>query len=66
MPLTEMKTDWKGVFPAVTTQMKRDESLDLDATARHIETLLDSGVNGIVMLGSLGENTALDPEEKRR
>jgi 4-hydroxy-tetrahydrodipicolinate synthase len=61
-----MKTIWKGVFPAVTTQLKRDQSLDLDATARHIAALIDSGVSGLIMLGSLGENTALQPEEKRR
>ena len=56
---------FSGVYPAVTTQMKRDESLDLDANARHLETLLDSGVHGVIMLGSLGENATLAPEEKR-
>ena len=59
------KTYWRGVFPAVTTQMRRDGSLDLDATARHLEVLLDSGVAGLVMCGSLGENQALDGAEKR-
>lgn len=57
---------WAGVFPAVTTQMKKDGALDLEATARHIEALLESGVRGLIMLGSLGENQSLDPEEKRR
>jgi len=61
-----MKTNWKGVFPAATTQLKRDQSLDLKATARHLDVLIDSGVSGLIMLGSLGENTALEPEEKRR
>ncbi len=56
---------WSGVFPAVTTQMRQDESLDLDATARHLEVLIDSGISGIVMLGSLGENAALAAAEKR-
>jgi 4-hydroxy-tetrahydrodipicolinate synthase len=60
-----MKPYWRGVFPAVTTQMREDGALDLDATARHLEVLLDSGVGGLVMCGSLGENQALDPEEKR-
>jgi dihydrodipicolinate synthase/N-acetylneuraminate lyase len=59
------KPYWRGVFPAITTQLKRDGSLDLDATATHIEVLLDSGITGLVMLGSLGENQMLDPEEKR-
>ncbi len=61
-----MKTNWKGVFPAVTTQFKPDQSLDLAATARHLEVLIESGVSGLIMLGSLGENTSLEPEEKRR
>lgn len=61
-----MKPYWQGVFPAVTTQLKRDQSLDLDATARHIEVLIKSGINGLVVCGSLGENQALDREEKRR
>jgi 4-hydroxy-tetrahydrodipicolinate synthase len=60
-----MKSPWRGVFPALTTQMKKDQSLDLDATARHVEVLIDSGVQGLVMLGSLGENAALDADEKR-
>jgi len=58
-------TDWKGVFPAVTTQFHADLSLDLDATARHIDRLIESGVSGLVMLGSLGENVTLSAEEKR-
>jgi 4-hydroxy-tetrahydrodipicolinate synthase len=59
-------TSWHGVFPAVTTQLRRDQSLDLEATARHIEVLLESGVSGLVMLGSLGENQQLLPDEKRK
>jgi len=61
-----MSIVWKGVFPAVTTQMRQDQSIDFEATARHIEVLLDSGVTGIIMLGSLGENTSLEAEEKRQ
>ena len=60
-----MTTNWKGVFPAVTTQLKADQSLDLDATGRHLEALIESGVTGLIMLGSLGENTSLTPQEKR-
>ncbi len=57
---------WAGVFPAATTQLKRDQSLDLEATQRHLEALIASGVSGLIMCGSLGENQALAPEEKRR
>src|ERR1041384_7650172 len=60
------KPFWRGFCPAITTQFKKDQSLDLDATARHTEALIDSGVSGIIFLGSLGENQALRPDEKRQ
>ncbi len=60
-----MKPFWQGVFPAITTQMHQDGSLDLEATAAHTETLIASGVKGLVYLGSLGENQAMTAEEKR-
>jgi len=56
---------WQGVFPAVTTQMHKDGSLDIEATARHVEALIASGITGLVILGSLGENQMLSGEEKR-
>ena len=61
-----MKPHWQGVFPAITTQMKKGGALDLDSTARHAEALIKSGVAGIIFLGSLGENQTLTAEEKRR
>jgi 4-hydroxy-tetrahydrodipicolinate synthase len=57
-------SQWSGVFPAMTTQFTRDHALDLPATCRHIETMISAGVQGIVVLGSLGENLTLDPAEK--
>ena len=61
-----MHPHWTGVFPAVTTQLKKDQSLDLPATARHLEALITSGVTGLILCGSLGENQSLEPDEKRR
>ena len=61
-----MKPFWSGVFPAITTQMKKDGSLDLEGTAKHANALIDSGVRGLIFLGSLGENQALEADEKRR
>ncbi len=60
-----MKNTWQGVFPAATTQFRPDLSLDIEATCQHLQVLIDSGVSGLVMLGSLGENSALSREEKR-
>ncbi|RMD62423.1 MAG: dihydrodipicolinate synthase family protein [Alphaproteobacteria bacterium] len=60
-----MTVDWAGVYPAATTQFRTDQSLDLEATTAHVERLIAAGVHGLVMLGTLGENTALDVHEKR-
>lgn len=59
-----MHVTWKGVFPALTTQFHADQSLDLPATARHLETLIEAGIHGVILLGSVGENTALEYDEK--
>ena len=59
-----MKVEWSGVLPALMTEFKEDESLDLESTARHIEACIEAGVRGFVILGTLGENSSLHPEEK--
>ena len=59
-----MQVNWSGVFPAITTQFKSDQSLDLPATGKHLEALIDAGIHGVVALGTVGENTALEPDEK--
>jgi 4-hydroxy-tetrahydrodipicolinate synthase len=59
-----MKVNWKGVFPAITTQFRQDQSLDLAATAKHLEAMIQAGIHGVVFLGTVGENTALEYEEK--
>ena len=61
-----MTVDWAGVYPALMTEFKQDGSLDLEATARHMESCLDAGVEGFVMLGTLGENPSLYPDEKEQ
>jgi dihydrodipicolinate synthase/N-acetylneuraminate lyase len=58
-------SDWRGVFPAVMTQFKSNGSLDLDLTVSVLDRLIQAGVSGLIMLGTLGENTSLSPEEKR-
>ena len=60
-----MKPYWSGVFPAITTQLHQDGSIDLDGTARHADVLIQSGVRGLIFLGSLGENQAMTAPEKR-
>jgi len=55
---------WSGVFPAVTTQFRSDFSLDLDATHAVIKNLVKDGVSGLVVCGTVGENTSLTMQEK--
>jgi len=59
-----LNTSWQGIFPALTTKFNPDLSLDLPAFERHIGVQIDAGVDGLVVLGSLGENATLSPEEK--
>lgn len=58
------KIQWQGVFPAVTTKLKPDHSLDLEAIRAGLERLIAGGVSGVVMMGMVGENAQLAPEEK--
>lgn len=61
-----MSIDWQGVFPALMTEFKADGALDLEATQRHIQSCMDAGVEGLVMLGTLGENPSLTQDEKEQ
>jgi dihydrodipicolinate synthase/N-acetylneuraminate lyase len=56
--------NWKGVLPAVTTNLKADLSVDYDAFAAHCRWMIDSGCTGIVCCGSLGEAQTLTFDEK--
>jgi len=59
-----MQVDWQGVFPAATTQFTNDQQVDLEATARNLEALVASGVHGMIVLGTVGENCSLEFDEK--
>ena len=55
---------WKGVISAITTPFKPDMAVDHAFLAEHAAWQLDSGVDGIVALGSLGEAATLSFDEK--
>lgn len=61
-----MAIGWKGVFPAVTTQLREDLSIDLGDTQRVVDDLINDGVTGVIALGTVGENNSLDFDEKTR
>jgi 4-hydroxy-tetrahydrodipicolinate synthase len=56
---------WSGVFPAATTQFKPDLSIDVEATQRMQDALIADGIDGLVILGTVGEGNSLEPDEKR-
>ncbi|HNB27978.1 MAG TPA: dihydrodipicolinate synthase family protein [Alphaproteobacteria bacterium] len=57
---------WAGVYPAVTTQFNADESLNIAATQNEMARLIEGGVHGFIMLGTVGENCSLRADEKRK
>lgn len=60
------KSDWTGVFPAITTPFDAEGKVDEAALGEHVRWLVASGCRGIVPLGSLGEGATLSHDEKVR
>jgi dihydrodipicolinate synthase/N-acetylneuraminate lyase len=60
-----LQCDWRGVFPAATTQFDAALELDLTATQRVQKALLQDGVHGLVLMGTVGEGNSLSAGEKR-
>lgn len=56
--------NWSGVFPAVTTKFKEDESLDMSAFFKNLDAQLEAGVDGFILGGTLGEAGVLTEAEK--
>jgi dihydrodipicolinate synthase/N-acetylneuraminate lyase len=59
-----MRIHWQGVFPASTTEFRTDQSVDLPATLGHLDRMIEAGIHGLIMLGTVGENAALEYREK--
>ena len=57
---------WNGVFPATTTKLKPDGSVDINATQAGLDRLITSGVSGVIVLPMLGENASLTQSERDR
>lgn len=60
-----MTTQWTGVYSALTTKFTKQGSLDFKLLEKHYRFQIDAGVHGLVVLGSLGENATLSPDEKQ-
>lgn len=55
---------WQGVYPAMLTPFKADDTIDFDMFTHNLNAQLDAGIDGVVMGGSLGEASTLLNEEK--
>lgn len=55
-----------GVFPALITPFKEDESLDEEGLRRNIEYLNKTGISGIVPCGTTGESATLTIDEHKK
>jgi len=60
-----MNVNWQGVLPAISTQFNDDGSINYDSNARMLEDLINDGIDGIIALGTIGENASLSHAEKR-
>jgi dihydrodipicolinate synthase/N-acetylneuraminate lyase len=61
-----MSIDWKGVFPALTTKFTANDELDLPLFEKNLRVQIASGVDGLILGGSLGEASVLTYAEKER
>jgi len=61
-----MAIEWKGVFPALTTNFTADDELDLPLFTKNLLFQVEAGVDGVVVGGSLGEASTLTLNEKER
>jgi len=57
---------WKGIFPALTTKFTAKDELDLRLFEKNLAFQIASGIDGIILGGSLGEASVLTIQEKER
>jgi 4-hydroxy-tetrahydrodipicolinate synthase len=56
----------KGIITPTITVFDQYKNIDFEATEKHIENLIEAGVNGILFLGSIGEFFAMTSAEKKK
>ncbi len=57
---------FRGVAPALVTPFTAEDEIDEEAFCDLIETQIDGGVSGLVVLGTTGENPTVTVEERYR
>jgi 4-hydroxy-tetrahydrodipicolinate synthase len=64
--MNRMPFGFSGVIPILATPFHDDESVDLESLERLIRFNVEVGVDGITVLGLLGESNRLTDEERAR
>jgi 4-hydroxy-tetrahydrodipicolinate synthase len=59
-----MNCPLNGVYTASLTPLKRSYEPNLQALVRHVQWLLESGSDGVALLGSTGEANSLTIEQR--
>lgn len=59
-------TIFTGMATAIVTPMHTDGSIDYEALSRVVEFQIDSGINGLVVMGTTGENATIEPEDQKK
>ncbi|MCL2184838.1 MAG: 4-hydroxy-tetrahydrodipicolinate synthase [Treponema sp.] len=59
-------TEFRGAFTALVTPMKESGEIDYDGFHKLIEFQIKEGIDGIVPLGTTGENPTLDESEEEK
>jgi 4-hydroxy-tetrahydrodipicolinate synthase len=63
--MTKFDESAKGVYLIAVTPFATDGALDLESTDRMVDFYLERGVDGLTILGIMGEATKLTAEESR-
>lgn len=61
-----MSFTWKGVFPAITTKFNQADEVDLTLFNKNLSVQLESGIDGLILGGTLGEASVLTEAEKEK
>src|SRR5918998_4840033 len=57
-------TRFPGIIPAVVVPFAADGAIDVDALRANVTHLIDGGVHGLVVNGTMGEAGSLSTEER--
>jgi len=56
---------FRGVIPILATPFRDDDTLDLESWRRLLEFMIGIGVDGVTVLGVLGESNRMNDDERR-